>query len=160
MTAINDDRGRYWEDLAPGDTLQSTGVTVTDAHLVTWAGLTGDLVALHLDAEYAAGTQFGQRIAHGPFTLATALGLMTQTGCFTHVIAWLGLDSVRATRPVLIGDTIRATATVRETRTTSREGAGLWSLEYAVTNQRAETVMTFISSFLVALRPEGSPSSS
>lgn len=141
---------RVWSDLATGDVIEGPGVTITDAHLVTWAGLTGDIVSLHLNEQYAAETQFGQRIGHGPLTLSVCLGLMTQTGYFSSVIAWLGLDEVRATRPVYIGDTIHPVATVAEARLTSRPGQGLWRLDYQAVNQRDERVMTFTSSFLVS----------
>lgn len=139
----------YWEALVTGDRLRSPGLTVTEAHLVSWAGLTGDWVSLHLDAEYASRTHFGQRIGHGPLTLSAALGLMTQTGYFTHVVAWLGLDEVRALEPVYIGDTISVEATVAVARETKRAEHGLWSLDYTVLNQHGDTVMTFTSSFLI-----------
>lgn len=154
VTGVKGVPDHYWESLVVGDRLRSTGVTVTDAHLSAWAGMTGDIVRFHIDAEYAASTPFGQRIAHGPFTLSVALGMMTQTGYFNHVIAWLGLDEVRATRPVLIGDTIHAEAVVRIARPTSKPRQGVWTLDYDVRNQHEETVMTFSSSFLVA-RSEG-----
>lgn len=144
----------YWDALVVGDRLRSTGLTVTESHLSTWAGLTGDIVQFHIDAEFAAGTPFGQRIAHGPFTLSTALGLMTQTGYFHRVVAWLGLDEVRASHPVLIGDTIHAEAVVRIARPTSKPQHGVWTLDYRVLTQREETVMTFSSSFLIQ-RHEG-----
>lgn len=146
----------FWEDLRTGDRLVSPGLTITESHLVSWAGLTLDNVALHLDAEHAAGTSFGQRIGHGPLTLSAALGLMTQTGYFARVVAWLGLDAVRAVRPVLIGDTIRAEARVAAARETRKPEQGVWSLEYSVVNQRDEPVMTFTSSFLMQRRPAGS----
>lgn len=140
---------RRWEDLQLGDVLCSPGITVTDAHLVTWAGLTGDIVSLHLDEQYAATTQFGQRIAHGPFTLSTALGLITQTGYFANVVAWLGLDEVRAQQPVLIGDSIRVEAELVVARPTKKDDRGIWTFAYTVTNQRGEVVMTFQSSFMI-----------
>lgn len=142
----------FWEDLEQDDVVVSPGLTITDSHLVSWAGLTGDWVSLHLDAEYAAKTPFGQRIGHGPLTLSVALGLLTQTGYFTHVEAWLGMDEVRAIQPVFIGDTIHVEATVVEARKTSRPGRGVWSLSYAVMNQGGATVMTFRSSFLISCR--------
>lgn len=148
-TEVKSRPDHYWEALVAGDRLRSPGLTITDAHLVTWAGLTGDWVSLHLDAEYAAATQFGERIGHGPLTLSTALGLMTQTGYFSHVVAWLGLDEVRATQPVYIGDTIHVTAEVIETRETKKPDVGLWCLNYTVHNQRGDVVMTFISRFLI-----------
>lgn len=142
----------YWDALETGDRLRSPGLTITEAHLVDWAGLTGDWVSLHLDAQYAEKTPFGQRIGHGPLTLSAALGLMTQTGYFTHVVAWLGLDTVRATKPVFIGDTIHVEAEVSVARETKKPQHGLWSLDYTVLNQHDETVMTFTSSFLIERR--------
>ena len=142
----------FWDALETGDRLRSPGITVTEAHLVQWAGLTGDWVSLHLDEEYAAQTPFGQRIGHGPLTLSVALGLMTQTGYFSNVIAWLGLDAVRAVKPVFIGDTIHVEATVSQARETSKPGAGLWTIDYTVVKQDGSTVMTFSSSFLIKRR--------
>lgn len=138
-----------WESLTVGDIVESPGMTISEAHLVHWAGLTGDIVSLHLDEVYASQTPFRQRIGHGPLTLSLALGLLTQTGYFTNVTAWLGLDEVCALRPVLIGDTIRARATLVVARPTSKPENGIWTFEYAVTNQREEPVMTFKSSFLI-----------
>lgn len=138
-----------WEALSVGDTIESPGMTITDAHLVQWAGLTGDIVSLHLDDVYAAQTPFGQRVGHGPLTLSLALGLLTQTGYFSNVAAWLGLEAVRATRPVLIGDTIRARAELVSARTTSKPANGIWTFDYTVSNQHDEIVMTFQSSFLI-----------
>lgn len=139
----------YWDALVEGDRLHSAGMTITDAHLVNWAGLTGDLVSLHLDETYAAQTQFGQRIAHGPLTLSLALGLMTQTGYFSNVIAWLGLDEVRAHNPVFIGDTVHVEARVATARESKKPGVGIWSIEYTVLKQDNTEVMTFNSSFMI-----------
>lgn len=138
-----------WEALVEGDRIVSTGITITEAHLVTWAGLTGDIVQFHLDASFAASTPFGERVAHGPLTLSLALGLVTQTGYTREVVAWLGLDEVRATRPVLLGDSIHAEVTVLESRPTRKPEQGVWTLGYRVVNQRDEEVMSFRSSFLV-----------
>lgn len=139
----------FWEDLQTGDVIESAGMTMTDAHLVQWAGLTGDIVSLHLDESYAATTPFGHRIVHGPLTMSLALGLMTQTGYFNNVVAWLGLDEVRALAPVFIGDTIHARATVEMVRETKKSEQGIWKVAYAVVNQDGATVMTFTSSFMI-----------
>ena len=144
----------YWESLSLEDVIESAGITITDAHLVTWAGLTGDIVSLHLDETYAAKTVFGERIGHGPLTLSIALGLLTQTGYFGNVAAWLGLDSVRAQKPVFINDTIRARARLAECRPTSKPGTGIWGFDYTVLNQHDEVVMTFRSSFLILREPQ------
>lgn len=152
---IKEIKGRpdhYWDALVEGDRINSPGITISESHLVQWAGLTGDWVSLHLDAEYAAGTPFGQRIGHGPLTLAVALGLMTQTGYFSNVVAWLGLDEVRAVQPVFIGDTIHAEVRVREARETKRAEAGIWTLDYTVVKQDGTTVMTFTTSLMIKRR--------
>lgn len=143
----------FWEDLAQGQVITGPGVTITDSHLVSWAGLTGDWVSLHLDEEYAATTAFKQRIAHGPLTLSLGLGLLTQTGIFGNVRAWLGVDAVRALTPVLIGDTIHPEAELVQSRLTSKSEQGLWSFDYTILNQRRESVMTFRASLLIGRRP-------
>lgn len=150
--AVTGQAEHFWEDLRVGDVLRGPGVTVTDAHLVTWAGLTGDWVSLHLDEEYAASTPFGGRIGHGPLSLSLSLGLLTQTGRFGNVLAWLGLDEVRALSPVRVGDTIRPVAEVTAARPSAKPGRGVWTLAYRTVNQHRDTVMTFSSSFLVKRR--------
>ncbi|WFR73239.1 MaoC/PaaZ C-terminal domain-containing protein [Prescottella defluvii] len=143
----------WWEDLQAGDVLRGSGMTITDAHLIQWAGLTGDIVALHLDDEYASGTQFGERIAHGPLTLALALGLTTQTGYFNNVVAFLGMDEVRALRPVLIGDTLHPEAELIDARPSKKGGQGIWTFAYTMFNQRGESVMVFKTSLMIRCRP-------
>jgi len=144
---------RFWEDLSEGDVLVGPGVTISEAHLVNWAGLTGDWVSLHLDEQYAAQTRFGRRIAHGPLTLALSLGLLTQTGYFGNVVAWLGLDEVRATAPVHIGDTIHPEAELVVARATSKPDQGVWTFAYRTLNQADAVVMTFRGSLLIRRRP-------
>jgi acyl dehydratase len=149
MSAVD----RAWESFAVGDAVETERITVTEAHVVGWAGLTGDWVPLHVDAQYAATTSFGERIAHGPLTLALALGLVTRTGIFGDaVVAWLGLDEVRLPMPVRFGDTIYVRADVVESRPTSNPDRGLAVLAYTVNNHRDDVVMTFRSSFLLRRR--------
>lgn len=143
----------YWEDLAVGRRVRGPGITMTDAHLVGWAGLTGDWVSLHLDEEHAATTEFGTRIAHGPLTLSLSLGLMTQTRMFENIVAWLGLDEVRALAPVRIGDTIRPEATLLTTKSTRRADRGVWTFGYRTVDQHDRDVMTFRTSLMVQRRP-------
>ena len=139
-----------WEHFPVGRTFRSDAVTITETHVVTWASLTGDWVPLHMDAEYASRTAFGQRIAHGPLTLSMALGLVVRSGVFGQsVLAWLGLDELRLPLPVMFGDTVHARVVVEQARETSKPDRGLAVLRYGVVNQREETVMTFLSSFLL-----------
>jgi acyl dehydratase len=142
---------RLLADYDVGTTVTTRGVTVTESHLVSWANLTGDWLPLHMDEEYASSTQFGGRLAHGPLTLALALGLSTQSGLFDpeSAIAWLGLDEVRATNPVRPGDTIRVDVEIVEARPSRTPGRGVLRLEYRVRNQRGEQVLSFVNALLI-----------
>ena len=144
---------RYFEDFALGTHLTTRGMTVTEAHIVMWANLAGDWLPLHVDQDASSRSMFGSVIGHGPLSLALALGLVIQTGFFGDaVIAWLGLDDVRATAPVLPGDTIHVVARVVEQEPTRKPERGRVTLSYDVRNQRDETVMTFTSGFLMRVR--------
>ena len=142
----------FFEDLEEGAVITGPGMTISETHLIGWAGLTGDLVSLHLDEEYAAESPFGRRVAAGPLTMALGMGLLTQTGIFGNVRAWLGVDAVRALAPVYIGDTIRPEAVLVGASDTKRPDQGVWTLEYTVRNQRNEVVMTFISRKMIFRR--------
>jgi len=144
---------RYFEDFVVGTHLTTRGMTVTETHIVSWANLAGDWLPLHVDQDASSRTPFGSVIGHGPLSLALALGLVIQTGFFGDaVIAWLGLDAVRATAPVLPGDTIHVVARVTEQEPTRRPERGRVTLAYDVRNQRDEQVMTFTSGFLMRVR--------
>ena len=147
---------KFWEDFSVGDKVTSMAITVTEAHLVTWAGLTMDYYPLHMDKEYAAKTPFKERIAHGPLTFALAVGLMGTTGyAKDSVIAWLGVNDMRIPAPVKIGDTIRLHAEITEMRETKNPNQGLTVMRYEVVNQRDEPVMTFDMRFLMHRRGQG-----
>lgn len=141
---------KFWDDFAIGDQFNSMGITVTETHVVTWAGLTMDFYPLHVDKEYAAKSPFKQRVVHGPLTFALAVGLMGMTGeAKDSVIAWLGVDNMRIPAPVFIGDTIKLRAEVTELSETKKPAQGFCKMRYQVTNQRDETVMEFDMNFLM-----------
>lgn len=144
---------KYWDDFPVGFTFTTQAITVTETHLVNWAGLTMDFYPLHMDSEYAAKTPFGQRIAHGPLTFAMAVGLVGLTGIAGDcVIAWLGCDNLRVPAPVKIGDTISVHVEVKETRATKQPDQGFAVWQYTVKNQRDEPVMTLDMKFLMHKR--------
>jgi acyl dehydratase len=146
---------KYWEDFKVGDQVTSLAITVTETHVVNWAGLTMDFYPLHMDKEYAARTPFKERIAHGPLTFALAVGLMGMTGyAKDSVSAWLGVDNMKIPAPVKIGDTIRLKAEITGMRETKDPERGFTVMLYEVVNQRGETVMTFDMKFLMHRRSE------
>jgi len=144
---------KYGDDFKVGDEYRTAAITVTEAHLVSWAGLTGDFYPLHMDREYASQTQFGERLAHGPLIFGLAVGLVSLSGIGgAAAIAWLGVDDLRMLRPVKIGDTVRVVVQVREQQATSNPRKGVQVWRYTVRNQRDEDVMAFDYKMLFHMR--------
>lgn len=144
---------RYGDDFKVGDVFHTGAITVTESHVVSWAGLTGDFYPLHMDREYAATTQFGERLVHGPFIFALAVGLVALAGfAGDAAIAWLGVDGMRMLAPVRIGDTVRVEVRVKDVRVTRdpRKGVQVWT--YTVLNQRDERVLVFDYQLMFHLR--------
>lgn len=135
-----------FDRLQPGTRWVSRGRTITETDIVQFAGLTGDWFPLHTDREYAAQTAYGARIAHGLLVLSVAAGLVPLPP--ESIVALYGMDRVRFTRPVFIGDTIHVE--VRVARKDAR-GAdrGLLTIVLDVKNQRGETVAMTHSKLLV-----------
>ncbi|MEM3730931.1 MAG: MaoC/PaaZ C-terminal domain-containing protein [Candidatus Bathyarchaeia archaeon] len=147
----------YFEDFKVGQKTVSAGRTVTEADIVIFAGLSGDWTELHTNAEYMKNSPFGQRIAHGMLTLSIASGLAIQMRGHKpiDILAFLGMDNVRFTAPVFIGDTIRVESEIIEARPSrSRPNAGILKFRNVVKNQRDETVATWESALLVGRKPE------
>lgn len=146
-------RGRYFEDFEVGDEVISPGRTVTEADIVAFAALTGDYNPLHCDAEYAKGTVFGERIAHGLLGLSIASGLIDRLGFIAGTVeAFLGLDW-KFRGPIKIGDTIHVEAKVTRKKEMRRMGGGIVILDVVIGNQRDETVQKGQWTALVKSRP-------
>ena len=146
--------GLYWEEWEIGAEFVSPARTVTEADIVMFAGLSGDYNPLHTDEEFAKATPFGGRIAHGPLIYAIAAGLLFQLHLYDDtLIAFLGFDSLKFSRPVKAGDTIRARVTVLEKRETSNPERGVMKRRLFVENQRGEVVQEGIQAFLLKRKP-------
>jgi len=147
--------GLYFEEFSVGQRFEHVvrrTVTETDNLLVST--LTMNPAALHLDAEYARGTPFGERIVNSVFTLGLLTGLTVYDTTYGTTIGNLGWDEVRFARPVLIGDTLRATTTVLSVRASqSRPNAGIVVFEHRAFNQRDEEVASCRRSALMLKRP-------
>ena len=146
-------RGRYFEEFAVGDEVISPGRTVTEADIVAFAALTGDYNPLHCDAEYAKGTIFGERIAHGLLGLSIASGLLDRLGFITGTVeAFMGLEW-KFRGPIKIGDTIHAEARVARKKEMRRLGGGIVVFDVAVINQRGEVVQKGQWTVLIKSKP-------
>jgi acyl dehydratase len=143
---------KYLEDFQVGDTFQIPAKTLTDAHFVCFAGLTGDQHPIHYDDEYAKTTRFGKRVAHGLLlTAMTAVGASTLSSMLEGSIVALVEQSARFLKPVFIGDTITPELEVSEVM--PKTDVGLLRLTTRVKNQRGETVLEGMHAYLIKKRP-------
>jgi acyl dehydratase len=147
--------GKYFEEFETGMTFVSPGRTVTESDIVTFAGLSGDYTQIHTDVEFSKSTPVGQRVAHGLLGLSIASGLAVRTGVLEGtVIAFLEISEWKFIKPVFIGDTVRVSLYVLETKELRRIGGGAVNIELRLLNQNDDTVMKGIWKILVASRPE------
>jgi 3-hydroxybutyryl-CoA dehydratase len=143
---------RWFEDFQVGDRFGSPGKTLTDAHFMFFAGMTGDAHPIHYDDEYARKTRFGRRLAHGLLlTSLTAVGASTLAPVIEHSIVAFVEQTTRFRVPVFIGDTLKPDHEVIALE--RKRSAGLLTLRVTLTNQRGETVLEGEHRYLIAYRP-------
>ncbi|MFC4624024.1 MaoC/PaaZ C-terminal domain-containing protein [Daeguia caeni] len=137
-----------FDDIQVGDEIISARITVTESHIVGFAGITGDFNPLHMDDEFARENGFGCRIAHG------MLGHSLSTGLRSKIDDWAILAFLETRRrfvgPILMGDTIHYRATVLETRPSqSKPDRGVVRVSMELVKQTGEVVQSGEDSFLV-----------
>ena len=132
--------GRYsYSDLSLGDVVQTAQILITAELIDSFAEMTGDKFEIHMSDDAAKKHGFPGRVAHGLLVLSLVDGLKNQTDAQFDAIASLGWDW-KFLRPVFTGDHIAASITVSEMRETRKQGRGILTLEFDVTNQHGETV--------------------
>ena len=141
----------FFEDYQVGERFVSPGRTITETDIVLFAGLTGDWHPIHTNVEYAKKTMFGERIAHGMLGLSVGMALVFRLGPYVFTpkkfIAFYGMDKVRFTGPIKIGDTIRCEVTVAELKEHD-EKSGTIAYEASIKNQRDEDCIIFTAKAL------------
>jgi len=147
---------KAFEDLQIGESLLTEPRTITEADVQAFGDLTGDTFYMHFDDEAAKASPFGQRIAHGYLVLSAAAGLFVWTAP-GPLLANYGLDTLRFTKPVALGDTIRARLTAKRKVDRMKLGAdgkgqGVVAWDVEVTNQSGEVVASYDILTLVAKR--------
>ena len=123
-----------YEDIKIGDEASLTR-TITEVHIVNYAGLTGDMNPVHVDAEHAAQSMFGERIAHG-MLVAGLISAVLGTQLPGPNSIYLGQD-LNFVAPVRIGDTVKVVVTVTDKRDEKR----IITLRTTAYNQRGEMVI-------------------
>jgi len=147
----------YFEDYAVGECLTTPARTMTETDIVNFAGLTGDWHPLHTDREYAAKSEFGERIAHGMLTLCIGTALLYRLGPYATLpksfIAFYGMDQVRFVHPCRIGDTLNCVWEVADL-IEKDDKRGILVAKNRIVNQKGEDVVVYITRALVGRKPD------
>jgi acyl dehydratase len=148
-------RGLYFEEFEEGAVyLHRPGRTVTEADNVLFTTLTMNTQALHLDAAWSAGTEFGERLVNSMFTLSTLVGLSVAQLTMGTIVANLGFSDVSFPAPVRIGDTLYAeTRIVSKRLSSSRQGQGIVQFAHTGRNQDGVVVALATRSTLMQCLP-------
>jgi acyl dehydratase len=146
--------GLYYEDFEVGRTItHEKRRTITESDNQRFCDMTMNQQPLHLDREFASGTQYGERLVNGLYTMSLAVGLTIPETTDGTIVANLSYDDVSHPEPVFHGDTIGAETTVLDKRETSDGERGIVEMGVEVTNQRGEVVCEFTRTVLSLKRP-------
>lgn len=147
--------GRYFDEWQVGDRIgHALTRTVTEADNVLISALTHNPQPMHLDAEHARQSEFGQILVNSCFTFSLTVGISVGDTTLGTLIANLGFDQVKFPKPVFYGDTLRIESEVIALReSASRPNAGLVTWEHRALNQRGEAVCTMKRTALLLKKP-------
>lgn len=143
--------GKHFDEWQIGDRVDhEIRRTVTETDNLLFSVMTHNPQPLHIDAEAAKASEFGQILVNGTFTFALMVGLSVGDTTLGTLIANLGYDKLTMPAPVFIGDTMRATSEVVELKPSkSRPGAGIVTFRHELLNQRGEVVCTCLRSAML-----------
>jgi len=147
--------GKYFDELEVGMTFDhEPGRTVTETDNLLFTALTLNPQPLHLDAEFAAGTQHGRILVNSIFTLGLVVGVSVGDTTLGTTLGNLGFDKTTFPAPVFIGDTIRVRTRVLEKRESrSKADRGIVTFEHQGINQRGEVVCQCSRGAMMMKRP-------
>jgi 3-hydroxybutyryl-CoA dehydratase len=141
----------FFEDYRVGEVFVSPGRTITETDIVLFSAFSGDWHPLHTNVEYAAKTPFKERIAHGMLSLVVGMAQLFRLGPYVVLpksfIAFYGMDMVRFTGPVRIGDTIHCEMTIKS-MTEKDAKRGVIEAENIIKNHRGEAVIAYVTKIL------------
>jgi acyl dehydratase len=147
--------GKYFEELEIGQSFtHQPSRTVTETDNLLFTALTLNPQPLHLDTEFARGTQHGQILVNSIFTLGLIVGLSVADTTLGTTLGNLGFDKTTFPNPVFIGDTITARTTVVAKReSASKADRGVVTFEHQGVNQRGEVVCSCVRGAMMMRRP-------
>ena len=134
--------GKFYDEWQIGETVEHPlRRTVTETDNLLFSTMTHNPQPLHLDAEAARASEFGQILVNGTFTFSLMVGITVAETTMGTLVANLGYDKLIMPKPVFIGDTLRAESEViglKESK--SRPNAGIVTFLHRCINQRGDVV--------------------
>ncbi|WP_282343399.1 MULTISPECIES: MaoC/PaaZ C-terminal domain-containing protein [Pseudomonas] len=144
-----------YDDIEIGERFVTPGITVSESHVLGFAGLTGDFMPHHVDETFAKELGFKGRLAHGLLVLSLVDGLKNRAKVQFDVLAALNWQDWRFLKPVYVGDRIHAEIEIRDKRPTRNETRGIVTLAIRVLNQDGEVVQEGENQLMLLRRPTG-----
>lgn len=134
--------GKYFEELEPGMEFQHLPHrTVTETDNLLFCAMTHNPQPLHLDAEFARQSQHGRILVNSLYTLGLVIGLSVADTTLGTTVGNLGLEQVEFPNPVFIGDTLRVSTRIVDSRPSqSKPDRGIVWFQHTALNQRGEIV--------------------
>lgn len=147
--------GRWFEELPVGLVVRHALTrTITEADNLQFCLMTHNPQPLHLDAGFAAGTEFGERLVNSLLTLGLVVGVSVGDTTLGTTVANLGFEETTFPAPVFIGDTLRFETEVVAARASgSRPDAGIVTFEHRAHNGRDQLVCRTRRNALMRRRP-------
>ncbi len=148
--------GLWFEELTPGLVVHhAIRRTVTEADNVAFTTMTMNPAPIHLDADYASGTEFGKPLVNSLLTLGFTVGISVHETTMGTTVANLGFQEVSFGAPVFAGDTLRVETEVLDARPSkSRPTQGVVTFEHRAYTAGSETlVCKAVRSALMHRRP-------
>ena len=147
--------GLYYEEFEVGmEFKHELTRTVSEADNIMFCAMTHNPQPLHLDAEFAKDTEFGQRLVNSLFTLGLIIGVSVNDTTLGTTIGNLGMTDVRFANPVFHGDTLRSMTRIKELRESkSRPTQGIVIFEHFGFNQRDEEICYCVRTALMKKKP-------
>lgn len=148
--------GLYFEQFEVGQRFDHAWTrTITETDNVLMCSLTMNVQPLHLDAHFAAKSEYGKPLVNSIFTLGLLVGMTVNDTTLGTTIGNLGMTEVRFPKPVFCGDTLRARTLVLSKRESkSRPDAGIVEFEHTAVNQKDEIVATCRRAAYMRKRPQ------
>lgn len=148
--------GLWFEDLTEGRVVDAEWTrTVTETDNVMFCAMTMNVQKLHLDAEFAAATEYGRPLVNSIFTLGLMIGMSVHNLTDGTTLGNLGMTNTVFPAPVFAGDTIRTTTTVLAARASkSRPDSGIVTFLHEAFNQKGVLVARCERQAMMKRRPQ------